>query len=315
MDAVLTLALPFFGLILLGYLAAKWFGTKSGSPDWLTIFVVYFTVPALLYTLLAKAPVSELGNSSFIFATTLATAIIFVISLLVSRLFYGADISRSGMHAATAAYSNCGYMGVPLAVGALGAKASIPATLIVCFDSVFIFIMVPIVTALGHPERQGIASVVRDITQRILLNPLIVGCIAGALAAWFRFTPPMPIARILDYLSTAAAPCALFALGVAVAGHPLKSVPRGVSAMITFKLLLHPLVVFATLMAFGITGVWMHTAVLVASLPTALGVYVIARQYEIETHSVSSTILLSTVISVVTVTALLYAIELNLLPG
>ena len=130
MDAVLSLALPFFGLILLGYVAAKMFPDAGSDKDWLTIFVVYFTVPALLFTLLSKAPIEQLGNTRFIAAATGSTLLVFVLSVLVSTLIYKTNIAQSGMRGAAAAYSNAGYMGVPLAIGALGTKAAIPATLI-----------------------------------------------------------------------------------------------------------------------------------------------------------------------------------------
>ncbi len=311
MNNVLSLALPFFGLILLGYAAAKSFKQPAGGQDWLTIFVVYFTVPALLFTLLSKAPIEELGNGTFILATTGSAALVFFISLIAFRIIYANNLAQSGMRAAASAYANVGYMGVPLAVGAFGTKATIPATLIVCFDSVFFFIMAPILVALGSPGPLKFTGLVGDISRRIFLNPLIIGSAAGVLAAYFKYVPPGPVARILDYLSAAAAPCALFALGVTVAARPLKSMPRGTGLMVFTKLFVHPLAVLGAVLSLGITGIWMNTALLLATLPTALGVYVIANQYGIETHSVSNAILLSTLLSVLTVTSLLYAIELN----
>lgn len=314
MNAVLSLALPFFGLILLGYLAVKISKKEPAGTDWLTIFVVYFTVPALLFSLLSKAPVEELGNITFIVTTTTSTLLVFVLSLLLSLSFYRVGLAASALRASAASYSNSGYMGVPLAIGALGVKAAVPATLIVCFDSLLIFMLVPVFVAFGLPDKQGLRSVLRDITNRILLNPLIIGCIAGILAAYFSYTPPSAIVRIIDYLSVAAAPCALFALGVTVASRPAKSASTGIAPNILFKLFIHPLVVVAALMLVGITGVWLKTAILVAALPTALGVYVIANQAERETDNVSSTILFSTMLSVITVTSILYIFELDLLP-
>ena len=314
MITVLSLTLPFFGLILLGYLAAKTINKDQSSSDWLTIFVVYFTVPALLFSLLSKAPVEELKNLTFIITTTSATLLVFVLSLLMVKSFYKTGIAASSLRAAAASYSNCGYLGVPLAVAAFGTAAAVPATLIVCFDSLLIFLLVPFFVAFGLPGEQSFAAVLTDIAKRIIFNPLILGCVAGILAAYFEFTPPGPIARVIDYLSSAAAPGALFALGVTVGSRPANSSSSGVIPGIVIKLIVHPLILLLALSFVGITGVWLKTAVLLAALPTALGVYVLANQAQVETDSVSSTILFSTLFSMITITAVLYFFELGLLP-
>ena len=315
MSTVLSLTLPFFGLIFLGFMAAKFFNKEQSASDWLTIFVVYFTVPALLFSLLSKAPIEELGNVTFIIATTGSTLLVFLLAFLVTKSRHKLGIAATSLRAAAGSYSNCGYLGVPLAVAAFGSSAAIPATLIVCFDSLLIFLLVPVFIALGRPDWLGFGTVLNDILNRIIFNPLILGCLAGILAAYFEFTPPGPINRIIEYLSTAAAPCALFALGVTVGSRAVDSSSSGVSANIFFKLIVHPLVLLGVLLLVGITGVWLKTAVLIASLPTALGVYVIANQAQVETQNVSSTILYSTVISLITITSILYIFELGLLPG
>ena len=314
MNTVLSLALPFFGLILLGYLAAKISKKQQSTGDWLTIFVIYFTVPALLFSLLSKAPVEELVNITYVLAFTGSTLLVFGLSLLVSKIFYGIDIAAASLRAAGASYSNAGYMGVPLAIGALGSKAAVPATLIVCFDSMLIFLIVPVFVAFGRPGKQGLLEVSKDIANRILLNPLILGCVAGILAAGLEFTPPAAISKIIEYLATAAAPCALFALGVTVGSRPATTTSQGIVPNILFKLFVHPLVLLGALLLVGITGVWLKTAILIGSLPTALGVYVLANQAQVETDNSSSTILFSTLLSVITVTSLLYIFELGILP-
>ena len=77
---------------------------------------------------------------------------------------------------------------------------------------------------------------------------------------------------------------------------------------------MHPLIVFIVLTLVGFQDEWLHTALLIAALPTALGVYIMANQYQLETHSSSSAILISTILSVVTVTGVLFLIKSDLLP-
>jgi malonate transporter len=92
------------------------------------------------------------------------------------------------------------------------------------------------------------------------------GC-AGALAAALHFHPPVPIDNTLLFLQNAAAPTALFVLGVTVALRPFGRVPWEVPAVIAVKLLIHPLVVFGLMLLLGpFPQPWAATAILMASL-------------------------------------------------
>jgi hypothetical protein len=61
--------------------------------------------------------------------------------------------------------------------------------------------------------------------------------------------------------------------------------------------------------------VWVETAVLLASLPTATNVFVIAQQYGIWQERASATVMITTVFSVLTVSVLLYLMQSSALPG
>ena len=313
MTQVLALVLPFFGLILLGYLAGRFISSEKGGEKWLNIFVVHFTVPALLFLMLYRAPFSELTNTAFIVATLGATITTFLITLVLFAIFSRAGLASHAIRGAAAAYGNVGYMGVPLAVGAFGVKAAIPATLIVGFDSVLIFTAVPILVALGQKKRTGIFQLGAEIGRKIFLNSLILACILGVFAAYVELELPTSIIKILEYLSAAAAPSALFALGVTVASRPLTRLPAEISALTFIKLVAHPLIVFFMLRYAGISGVWLNTAVLLASLPPALGVYVLAVQYNVHVERASNTILIGTVFSVATVSAIIYLIKTGII--
>jgi malonate transporter and related proteins len=58
-----------------------------------------------------------------------------------------------------------------------------------------------------------------------------------------------------------------------------------------------------------------QTAVLLAALPTATNVFVIGQQYGVWQERASATVLITTVISVLTVSGLLYLIKSGALPA
>ena len=152
------------------------------------------------------------------------------------------------------------------------------------------------------------------VAQRVATHPFIVATALGVLAAWLQIRPPQAIDRMLEVLMEAAAPCALFALGVTVALRPFKKVPWDVPVLVTIKLLVHPLVVWVMLsLVGGFDPIWVYTAVLMASLPTALNAFVMAKQYNAYVQQSSSGILVSTIASVLTVTTLMYLVQNRIL--
>jgi hypothetical protein len=84
---------------------------------------------------------------------------------------------------------------------------------------------------------------------------------------------------------------------------------------LAIKLVLHPIAAWIIVSAIGDFGrEWTLTAVLMAALPPALNVFVIANQYNVYVERASSAILAGTTLSVFTVTGLLYLIAENHLP-
>src|SRR5690606_5810046 len=109
--------------------------------------------------------------------------------------------------------------------------------------------------------------------------------------------------------------CALFVMGVTLALQPLRRVPRELGAIVTLKLVVHPILCYVVLSLIGnFSEVWVFSAVLLAGLPTATNVFVIAQQYGVWVQRASASLLLTTVLSVVSVTGLLYLIRSGILP-
>lgn len=307
---VLNLALPYFGLIFIGFACGKLKNLPEAGLSWMNFFLLYVSLPALFFRIMSKTPFEELNNLPFVIATTAATATAFFLSALTSRLIGGLSVREATMAGLSGGYGNIGYMGPGLALAVLGAKAAVPTALIFCFDSIFLFSIVPLLMALTGGERRPLLPTIGIVTREIAFHPLIVAAYCGALAAALHIHLPVAIDGTLQFLQSAAAPVALFALGVTVALRPLGRVPWEIPGLIAIKLVVHPLIVFALMMLFGpFTPEWAATAVLMASLPPALNVFVIARQYDIWVEPASVAVLVGTFVSVVTLTSVMYLLK------
>jgi predicted permease len=315
MYEILGLILPLFGLILLGYIAARITGRPLDALGWLNIFIIYFALPALFFSMLSKTPIEQLARWDFIGANVGITFGILVLTFGLGMIVTRGHIGESTIQALSGAYGNIGYMGPALALLALGPGAAIPLALIFCFENIMHFSLTPAMMALSGRGNGGALRTVVKIVRQIVFHPFILATAAGVTAAALEFSPPLPLQRMIDYLAPAAAPCALFAMGVTLALRPLKRVPTALFYIVPIKLVLHPVAMYLVLSHVGdFDRIWIWTAVLLASLPTATNVFVMAQQYGFWVERATAAVLVTTVLSVLTVSALLYFVETGQLP-
>jgi malonate transporter and related proteins len=313
---VINLALPFFGLIFIGFACGKLKQIPDTALGWMNFFIVYVSLPALFYRILAQTPLEQLAKVNFVLATSLATFTAFSVSFVISMIVMRGKVGDSTIAGLAGGYGNIGYMGPGLALATLGAEAAVPVALIFCFDTLLLFSLVPFLMALASPQKKSVASVAMEVVKRIATNPLVIATVAGIASAALHFQPPVALDRLMQFLQNASAPCALFTLGVTVALRPLKKMPWEVPFLTLVKLALHPAIVFVLLSLFGPFGqTWVYTAVLMAALPPALNVFVFARQYDTWVEQASSAVLIGTVVSVVTLTSVLWMVKTHTLPA
>lgn len=316
MSQILGMALPFFGLILLGYLAARIGKLPISGLAWMNFFIIYVALPALFFNILSRTPTSDLASWGFIFGATFGTYCAFAIAFCLGVLVTDGDVPQSTIQGLSGAYGNIGYMGPGIAIAAFGPEAAVPIALIFCFDNTLHFAIAPFMMAIGGQGEQRSPWVTTlEVLKRIFTHPFIISTIIGVAAALIEFRPPEAAQKLLDYLTNAAAPCALFAMGVTVALAPQGRLPVILAPLIGIKLFVHPVIVYVLLSWIGdFPRVWVFTAVLLAALPTATNVFVIAQQYNVWVARASSMVMVSTVVSVFSVTGLLYLMTTGILP-
>lgn len=306
---VATLAFPFFGLIFLGFFAGRVFKVPAEGLAWLNIFIIYFALPALFFQLISKTPIEQLANWTYVFSTSFSTYCAFALAFCIGIYVTKGNVAIATIQGMVGGYANVGYMGPGLTLAVLGPEAAVPAALIFCFDVALVFTLAPLLMAFAGTEKKPPLKLALQILKKVFLHPFIIATIAGVLGAAFHYEPPQAIDTILTFLRSAAAPSALFAMGVTVALRPLKRFPVELPGLLAVKLVAHPLIVYLML---GVVGdfdpVWVATGVLMASLPPAATIYVIAQQYNVYVERASTAVLIGTGMSVATVTFVLFLI-------
>ena len=135
-------------------------------------------------------------------------------------------------------------------------------------------------------------------------SPLVIAAAAGLVASALQLPVPVAGQTFFDILAAAAAPCALFAMGLFMVGRSVAAGVPELAWVVAMKLLVQP--VAAWLIAFELLQLdplWGTSAVVLSALPTGALVFVLAQQYGVYTQRASSAILISTVVSVVTLSA------------
>lgn len=312
---ILGLISPLFGLIVIGYVTARINRQPLEALDWLNIFIIYVALPALFFRMLSNTPVDQLASWGFVATNILVTYLVFILTFILGIIGTRGKIAEATVQGLAGAYGNIGYMGPAIAILALGERAAIPVAIIFCFENILHFALAPALLAVSGDKKQSTGALIVEIIGKILFHPFIIATALGVGFAILGLKAPAPLERLIEYLAQAAAPCALFAMGVTLALRPIKRVPLALGYIVPIKLIVHPAAMYFVLSYVGdFEPIWVFAAVLLASLPTATNVFVIAQQYGVWVERASASVLISTAASVVTVSLLLYAVTTGLLP-
>jgi malonate transporter and related proteins len=309
MIEILNIALPFFGLVLLGVIAGRIWDKGEEGLAWLSIYVLYFAIPALIFMVVAKTPLEKLANPTYVMATAGTTTLCFLLMVFVSRRLFATSMREAALQGTSAAYGNVGYMGLPLAVAFFGQQAAVPAALVFCFDIVVLFILTAIFAGLDD-RQQSRSRLILKILKDVFTHPFNIATLLGVAATAIHWQPQGGLLTIIEMLMNSAAPVALFAMGVTVSlrGKPELNLTLGTLA--TIKLFLQPAMAFlAVYLLVSADTVWMQVAVMMAALPTATNAFILARQYNAYIAGAGAAVIATTAVSVITIPIIVYILK------
>jgi predicted permease len=329
MQAILEVTVPFFALVLAGYLAARQRVLPESAIPGLNAFVLYFALPCMLFRFGAGTPVFDLLNP-VVLGVYLAAGLLIVFFTVMVSLNARVQMKDAAFGALVAAFPNTGFMGVPLLVALLGPAAAGPVISTILAD-LFITSSLCIALAQGASQVQGTVQApgaaaeeaaaaqgrARQAAWRALRgalsNPLPWAIALGAAFSVLDWRLSGPADVVTRMLADAASPVALFTIGAVLwrAGQHThtQTALRDYLPVALVKLFLHPLLVFALAMsalALGapLTAFQVTVLTLAAALPSASNVSLLAERYGADNGRVARIILASTVLAFVSFSAL-----------
>lgn len=295
--------LPFFAVIALGFGAAKRGFFSPEATGYLTKFVFYFALSAMLFRFSANLSFAEVFDLPFVLAYLAGTMAIYLVATGVA-LARGIGVQEAAVEAQCAVIGNVGFLGVPMLALLMGEAAVGPVMMVLAVDLiVFGSLIVLIIT--GARDGRMSPRIIGALGLGLLKNPMIVSITLGLAWSALRLPMPAPLNEFVTILGGAATPGALFAIGASLAG---KSAERlSVAGWLSFcKLALHPAAVaLCALLLFEVDPYASAVMIAAAALPVAGNVYILAAHFGVAPQRVSATILISTALSVLTVSAVI----------
>ncbi len=306
MFSILLVTFPFFALVLFGYLAASRRLLPLEAIPGLNSFVLYFALPCMLYRFGASTPLAQLLDPA-LFLTYLFCALLMVGFVVAVSLNQRVRWNDAAFGALLATFPNTGFMGVPLLVALLGAAAAGPAIVTIVVDLVITSSLCIALSRMDGVGTRGFGQAGMSALKGVATNPMPWAIVAGGLSSASGLTLPQPMQQTLGLLADAASPVALFTIGAVLARSRLLAslgtraplALRDYLPIILFKLLLHPLLVLLVGSAAIQLGVALEpfallVVVLVAALPSASNVSLLAERFDADTGRIARIILFST---------------------
>lgn len=298
--------LPFFALIGLGYGAGRTGFFTPEATAYLTKFVFYFALSAMLFRFSANLSLAEILDWGFVFAYLWGTLFVYLLATGVA-LLRKRGIEEAAVEAQCAVIGNVGFLGIPMLVLLLGEDAIGPVMLVLAVDLI-VFGSLIVILITGSRDGRMSFGVLRTVGIGLLKNPMIVSITSGLIVSGLNLPIPGPANEFLALLGAAATPGALFAIGASLATKSAEKI--AVAGWLSFaKLVLHPAAVaFAALVMIPVDSYAAGVMIAAAALPVAGNVYILAQHYGVAPTRVSASILISTALSVITVSAVIAAV-------
>lgn len=323
MSAILAVTVPFFALVLAGYLAARTRLMPDTAIPGLNAYVLFFALPCMLYRFGAATPVAKLLDPVLLLVYGAAGLALVALTVKLTRS-PAIGLKDAAFGALVAVFPNSGFMGLPLLTALLGATAAGPVMVTLLFD---IFVTTAVCLTLAQlgdgeqhhlPLRRRIALALRGPAT----NPQPWAIALGAVASAVGLALPGPIDKMVELLAGSATPVALFTIGAVLcrAGRQAhtRTPPARFVPVALVKLLLHPALVFALgsaamLAGLGVGRFELMVLTLVAALPSASNVSILAERYGADNGRVARIVISSTALAFASFSLLAWVFEVR--PG
>src|ERR1700749_1998817 len=208
MHAVLNSALPVFALILTGFICGFFGVFDRTATDNLNRFAIYLALPSLMFTAMSKITPGQVKQYGF--------AVTFAVAFAVSRL-RRRRVANASIEGLDAAYSNVGFMGIPMCLLVFGPESAPVSIIATLFTACILFLFAVMVVEIDLQKGHNFWATLGKVIPTLLRSPLLVAPVAGLVVGLAGIPVPEPFINFTTLLGGAASPAALICIGLFLA--------------------------------------------------------------------------------------------------
>jgi len=302
LNAVLTTVAPIFGLIALGFIAARfgWLGAAAGTG--IAEFTFLVAMPALLFRTISVSNMGDASPGLLLSSYFTTVACIWAIATAASLFLLRRPREESAVFAMTASYGNIVLLGIPIAIGAYGERATPTTAIVVSMHVSALWLAACVHLALVARSSQGsMRALAISVAKEFASNPIVVAIVLAALWRQTGLGLHVTLDRGMALLAQASVPCALFVVGFTLAGFRIVGETNALLVSCMLKNLVMPVLAWiVTVHVFGVPPLPATIITLFAAMPTGTATYLFASSNGIAVESTSANVALSTAVSMIT---------------
>lgn len=301
MFAIFNIVLPVFIIVGAGYAAVRTKVFPDNGTDALLVFAVRIATPCLLFRAMYELEPGQAFEWRMLVSFYAGVVVCFALGILFAR----AAGRRPGEAVAVGfggAFSNSLMLGLPIVLRAYGDASAEPVFGILALHAPLIYALGIIAMEVSRRDGAGVWVAIQRVVHNISRNALMIGIVLGLILNFSGLHLPDPVFDAVSILAAAAIPSALFGLGAALTRYRMQDEVGLAAAVTGLTLFLHPGIAWVLSdLVFGLEADYVRAAVVVASMPAGLNVYIFASMYKRAEGVAASTVLLSTACAIVTV--------------
>jgi len=300
---VLNAIFPIFSLLFLGSILKQFNVTNETFLKTADKLVYFIFFPVMLFWKIGSSPPSRGASIDLCFAAILAVILVYLLSILAIRIFHITHFQAGTFSQACYRFNT--YIGMAIVMTSLGEPG-------IRYFGVLIGFVIPIINVLAvstliwySGDKRPVWQNLKALFKALIFNPLILGCIAGILFSGYAFSFPDFIHNTFSLMTAVTMPLALISIGGSLTFEGLKHHTKNSFIASILKLLALPVIGFLLLNIFSVTGFAFKAGMIFFSLPTSTAIYILSAQLNSDTQLASSAIMLSTLISIISMSAAL----------
>ena len=291
--------LPVFAILALGYVLHRSGLFDVPVAQAINKFVFFVATPALVFSIISRAPIEHFDWRALGLYFGVQ-ALIYVGTALFTHHILGREKGEALLLGMTATFVNHVFFVLPIAERIYGATAAQSIAGIVLVDVGLWFCGTVLAVDLMQTENPSLLKVVGALMK----NPFLIAALLGVLAWAAGPVIPEGVFTYATFAGGAAAPGALFALGIILASTPVCPIGKAIWSVVLAKIVLHPVLVFTLAGLITLSPGWDNIVLLVAAGPCGAMPFVIALHYGISTETIAKSVLVSTLFSLLTLSVL-----------